>query len=129
MTTLTIGCLFCEIPESEIIVNHDLCFARWDKFPVSPGHLLVIPKRHFVSVFDATPDEFNAFREVLVLAREVIEKEYRPDGYNIGVNDGQTAGQSVFHVHIHVIPRYQGDVENPLGGVRGVIPFNQKYRK
>lgn len=122
-------CLFCEIPESEIIVNHDLCFARWDKFPVSPGHLLVIPKRHFVSVFDATAGEFQAFREVLVLARKVIEKEYRPDGYNIGVNDGQTAGQSVFHVHIHVIPRYQGDVENPLGGVRGVIPFNQKYRK
>ena len=123
------SCLFCEIPESEIIVNHDLCCARWDKFPVSPGHLLVIPKRHFVSVFDATVGEFQAFREVLVLAREVIEKEYRPDGYNIGVNDGQTAGQSVFHVHIHVIPRYQGDVENPLGGVRGVIPFNQKYRK
>lgn len=122
------SCLFCEVPASEIIVDHDLCVARWDKFPVSPGHLLVIPKRHFVSVFDATADEFRAFREVLGEARQVIENEHQPDGYNIGVNDGPAAGQSVFHVHIHVIPRYQGDVDNPLGGVRGVIPFKQKYR-
>jgi len=126
---MIMSCLFCEVPESEIIVNHDLCFARWDKFPVSPGHLLVIPKRHFESVFDATADEFRAFREVLLQAKHVIEKEYKPGGYNIGVNDGQAAGQSVFHVHIHVIPRYKGDVENPLGGVRGVIPIKQKYRK
>lgn len=121
--------MFCDVPASEIIVNHDLCFARWDKFPVSPGHLLIIPKRHFESVFDATADEFRAFGEVLLLANQVIEKEYQPDGYNIGVNDGQAAGQSVFHVHMHVIPRYKGDVENPLGGVRGVVPFKQKYRK
>ena len=123
------SCLFCEVPESEILVDHDLCFARWDKFPVSPGHLLIIPKRHFESVFDATADEFKAFHEVLALARQVIKKEFQPHGYNIGVNDGPAAGQSVFHVHIHVIPRYKGDVEHPLGGVRGVIPFKQKYRK
>jgi len=122
-------CLFCEIPASEMIIDHDLCFARWDKFPVSPGHLLIIPKRHFESVFDATVEEFRAFRELLIQAKQAIEKEYRPDGYNIGVNDGQAAGQSVFHVHIHVIPRYRGDVENPLGGIRGVMPFKQKYRK
>ena len=123
------SCLFCEVPESEILIDHDLCFARWDKFPVSPGHLLIIPKRHFESMFDASADEFQAFQEVLVQAKQEIEKQYRPDGYNIGVNDGQAAGQSVFHVHIHVIPRYKGDVENPLGGVRGVLPFKQKYRK
>ena len=121
------SCLFCEVPGEEIIVNHDLCFARWDKFPVSPGHLLVIPKRHFDSLFEATADEFLAFHEVLARARQVIEREHRPDGYNIGVNDGQAAGQSVFHLHIHVIPRYRGDVENPLGGVRGIMPFKQKY--
>lgn len=122
-------CLFCEVPDVEIVVDHDLCFARWDKFPVSPGHLLIIPKRHIESMFDATADEFRAFWEVLVQTKQVIEKEFCPDGYNIGVNDGQAAGQSVFHVHIHVIPRYKGDVENPLGGVRGVIPFKRKYGK
>lgn len=120
-------CLFCEVPDSEMIVNHDLCFARWDKYPVSPGHLLIIPKRHIESLFETSADEFRAFREVLIKAKHVIEQEYQPDGYNIGVNDGQAAGQSVLHVHIHVIPRYRGDVINPLGGVRGVIPFKQKY--
>ena len=123
------GCLFCEIPVSEIIIDHELCFARWDKFPVSPGHLLVIPRRHFESLFDATRVEFLAFRDVLLQAREIIGQEFQPDGYNIGVNDGSVAGQSVFHLHIHVIPRYKGDMENPLGGVRGVVPFKQKYRK
>ena len=122
------SCLFCEVSESEIIVDHDLCFARWDKFPVSPGHLLIIPKRHFESVFDATTDEFHAFHDVLLQAKQVIEQQHRPDGYNIGINNGQAAGQSVFHVHIHVIPRYKGDVENPLGGIRGIMPFKQKYR-
>ena len=123
------NCLFCEVPDAEMIIDHDLCFARWDKFPVSPGHMLVIPKRHFESVFDATADELSAFWEVIGQVRQVIEKEYQPDAYNIGINDGQAAGQSVFHVHFHVIPRYKGDVENPLGGVRGVIPLKKKYKR
>ena len=117
------SCLFCEVPEAEIIIDHELCFARWDKFPVSPGHLLIIPRRHFECVFDATGEEFSAIHAVLGLAKKEIEKEFRPDGYNIGVNDGQAAGQSVFHVHMHVIPRYRGDVDNPLGGVRRIMPF------
>jgi len=121
------SCLFCEVPESEIIIDHDLCFARWDKFPVSPGHLLVIPRRHYASVFDATDEEFAAMWEVIGQVKQLIDKEYKPDGYNIGVNVGQAGGQSVFHMHMHIIPRYKGDVENPKGGVRGVIPFKQKY--
>jgi diadenosine tetraphosphate (Ap4A) HIT family hydrolase len=120
-------CLFCDVPKEEIVIDHDLCFARWDKFPVSPGHMLIIPKRHYQSVFDATAAEFTAFREVIGLVKAVIEKVHKPDGYNLGINDGQAAGQSVFHLHIHVIPRYKGDVEHPLGGVRGIIPFKQRY--
>jgi diadenosine tetraphosphate (Ap4A) HIT family hydrolase len=123
------SCLFCEIPDSEIIINHDLCFARWDKFPVSPGHMLVIPRRHYETMFEATAEEFQAIWEVIGQAKGVIELEHQPDGYNIGVNDGQAAGQSVFHVHIHVIPRYEGDVVNPLGGVRGVLPFKRKWEE
>ncbi|HLB30492.1 MAG TPA: HIT family protein, partial [Gammaproteobacteria bacterium] len=107
--------------------DHDLCLARWDKFPVSPGHMLIIPKRHYASVFEATAAEFAAFWEVIGLVKEAIEKVHKPDGYNFGINDGQAAGQSVFHLHLHVIPRYKGDVVSPLGGVRGVIPFKRSY--
>ena len=122
------NCLFCEIPESEIIVRHELCFARWDKFPVSPGHMLVIPKRHYESVFEATAAEFMAMWDVIGQVKKLIDTEYTPDGYNVGVNVGQAGGQSVFHVHFHVIPRYKGDVENPLGGIRGVLPMKKKWK-
>ena len=120
-------CLFCEIPKAEVVIDHDLCLARWDKFPVSPGHMLIIPKRHYASVFEATAAEFAAFWEVIGLVKEAIEKVHKPDGYNFGINDGQAPGQSVFHLHLHVIPRYKGDVVSPLGGVRGVIPFKRSY--
>ena len=122
-----LDCLFCELPDSEILINNDLCFARWDKFPVSPGHLLIIPKRHFESIFDATVEELQAFWDLIIKGKELIDNEHNPDGFNIGVNDGQAAGQSIFHVHIHMIPRYVGDVEEPLGGVRGIVPKKQKY--
>ena len=123
------SCLFCEVPESEIIISHELCFARRDKFPVSPGHTLVIPRRHYESVFEATAEEFTAMWEVIGQVKELIENEFQPDGYNVGVNVGKAGGQSVFHVHMHIIPRYEGDVENPLGGVRGVLPFKRKWEK
>ena len=87
----------------------------------------MIPRRHYASVFDATAEEFAAMWEVIGQVKQLIDKEYKPDGYNIGVNVGQAGGQSVFHMHMHIIPRYKGDVENPKGGVRGVIPFKQKY--
>ncbi|MCH7696802.1 MAG: HIT family protein, partial [Proteobacteria bacterium] len=86
-----------------------------------------IPKRHFESIFDATVEEHQAFWDLIIKGKELIDNEYNPDGFNIGVNDGQAAGQSIFHVHIHMIPRYVGDVEEPLGGIRGIVPKKQKY--
>ena len=120
-------CLFCKVLVEEVVIDQELCFARWDRYPVSPGHMLVIPKRHYASVFEATTEEFMAIWAVIGRAKKLIELQHRPDGYNIGVNVGEAGGQSVFHVHIHLIPRYERDVENPLGGVRGVIPFKQRY--
>ena len=121
-------CLFCAVPEQEVLCSNNLCFARWDKFPMSPGHLLVIPKRHFASVFEATAEEYTACWELIRQGKMLIEKDHQPDGYNVGVNVGHAGGQSVFHVHIHVIPRYQGDVENPLGGIRGVLPMKKQWK-
>ncbi len=120
-------CIFCQIPKEEIVAESDLCLAFYDKFPVSPGHLLIIPKRHVAGYFDLTEDELKAMQTMLFNMKKVIEEVYKPDGFNIGVNVGEAAGQSIFHVHMHLIPRYEGDVEYPRGGVRGVIPEKQNY--
>ena len=121
-------CIFCHLPESvRQITQNDLAIAFFDGFPVNPGHALIIPKRHVASYFDLTPDEVAAMHALLPIVKREIESLYQPDGYNIGVNIGEMAGQSVFHVHMHVIPRYKGDVEHPKGGVRGVIPARQSY--
>jgi diadenosine tetraphosphate (Ap4A) HIT family hydrolase len=102
---------------------------RYDQYPVNPGHCLVIPHRHVAAYFDATADEKAAMWELVELIKPQLDEAFSPDGYNIGVNVGTAAGQSVPHIHIHVIPRYRGDMENPKGGVRGVIPDKQKYQK
>lgn len=120
-------CIFCQIPKEEIVAESDLCLAFYDKFPVSPGHLLIIPKRHVAGYFDLTEEEVKAMQTMLFDMKNVIEEVYKPDGFNIGVNVGEVAGQSIFHVHMHLIPRYEGDVEYPRGGVRGVIPEKQNY--
>ena len=120
-------CIFCQIPKEEIVAESDLCLAFYDKFPVSPGHLLIIPKRHVADYFELTDDEIKAMQTMLFDMKKVIEEVYKPDGFNIGVNVGEAAGQSIFHVHMHLIPRYDGDVEYPRGGVRGVIPEKQNY--
>lgn len=117
-------CLFCD--QSGLMENR-LTYARLDKYPVSPGHVLVLPKRHVVTWFDMTLDEQNAAMRLVDRVKAYLDVEYAPHGYNIGMNCGPTAGQSVPHAHIHVIPRYKGDMDNPLGGVRGVIPEKQKY--
>lgn len=101
--------------------------AFYDGYPVSPGHTLIIPKRHVASYFDLTNHEREAMNMMLQYVRLRVEERYHPDGYNIGINVNEAAGQSVSHVHVHLIPRYKGDVENPKGGVRGVIPKKQKY--
>ena len=121
-------CIFCNLdPNREIIAQNDLALAFFDAFPVNPGHALIIPKRHVADYFDLTEDEVAAMQALLREVKAIVEKRFNPDGYNIGVNVNAAAGQSVFHVHMHLIPRYKGDVEHPKGGVRGVIPSTRKY--
>ena len=111
----------------EIICETATCVAFFDGYPVSPDHALIVPKRHVSSYFDLTDHEREAMNVMLQYVKRVVDKRFHPDGYNIGINVGQAAGQSVYQCHMHLIPRYAGDVENPKGGVRGVIPEKQKY--
>src|SRR5690606_19755159 len=111
----------------EIIIENDLAFAIYDKFPVNKGHILIITKRHVSNYFDTTLEEKKAIQNLLDICKELLDKEFSPDGFNIGINCGEAAGQSIFHLHVHLIPRYKGDIENPRGGVRGVIPKRMNY--
>lgn len=121
-------CPFCQFVRTQgPIAEKATFFAKHDKYPVSPGHVLLIPRRHIVSFFELSREELGDFFDLLLEVRDVLEREFRPDGYNVGVNIGSTAGQTITHLHIHVIPRYVGDVENPAGGVRGVIPSSAEY--
>lgn len=123
-----IKCPFCNISQDrEIIFQNDKCIAFYDGYPVSRGHVLIIPIRHVASFFDLTDDERKSMNEALLHVKQKIDELYHPDGYNIGINVNEAAGQSVFHCHMHLIPRYNGDVANPKGGVRGVIPSKQSY--
>ena len=122
------NCPFCRVEsEREIIAFSGLSLAFYDGFPVSPGHTLIIPKRHVGSFFDLTEEEQLDLFKLADKVKSILEERYHPDGYNIGINIGEAAGQSIFHVHLHLIPRYLGDVSNPRGGVRGVIPSKQNY--
>jgi len=122
---MTKSCPFCD--SSDAVISNDLAYARYDKYPVNDGHLLIIPYRHVSDYFDLTPDEKTAIFDLLEQAKQLLDNERKPGGYNIGLNIGETAGQTVWHVHIHLIPRFKGDMEDPTGGVRGVIPEKQKY--
>lgn len=121
-------CPFCQPPANDMVLQNQLCYARYDRYPVGKGHLLIIPFRHVADFFELTEDERKAAFELVWQAKAKLESHLHPDGYNVGVNVGQTAGQTVMHVHIHLIPRYQGDMERPEGGVRGVIPEKRIYR-
>ena len=118
-------CIFCGEPT--IVIENELAFAHYDSYPVSPGHCLIIPRRHVAEYFHATVEEKAAIWALVDEMKTIIDQEHKPDGYNVGVNIGKTAGQSVPHLHVHMIPRYKGDMEDPRGGVRGVIPHKQKY--
>jgi diadenosine tetraphosphate (Ap4A) HIT family hydrolase len=122
-------CPFCTLPPERIIDSNYLALVIRDGYPVSAGHTLVIPKRHIGSWFDITQAEQQALLDLLAKAKAVLETEFKPDGYNIGINDGPTAGQTVPHLHMHLIPRYMGDQEDPRGGVRWIIPRKAKYWK
>jgi len=125
MNETTQECPFCRVPEP--ILRNRFAFAAFDLNPVAPGHLLLVTMRHASSFFDTTPDDKNALLDLLEEAKAYLDKVFHPDGYNIGVNVGEAAGQTIGHVHVHLIPRYRGDAENPRGGVRGVIPQKQSY--
>jgi diadenosine tetraphosphate (Ap4A) HIT family hydrolase len=123
-----LDCPFCNPdPEREIIVESATSYAMLDKYPVNEGHALIIPKKHCSDYFDLTFKEQSACWFILNTVKEIIQSKFNPDGFNIGVNINETAGQTISHVHIHLIPRYNGDVENPKGGVRGVIPTKRSY--
>ncbi|MEQ1731790.1 MAG: HIT family protein, partial [Vicinamibacterales bacterium] len=114
-------CPFCHPDTSRIFYDSALVFGLWDAFAVSDGHALLVTKRHVADWFDTPADERTALNEALLRAKEVVYSRHAPQGFNIGVNVGTTAGQTIPHVHVHLIPRYSGDVPDPRGGVRHVI--------
>lgn len=128
MTSQT-ACLFCNQDKYKVIMTNDHAMAIYDGYPVTPGHTLIIPKRHIASFFEANIVEQVAMLELLAEMRELLQKEQNPDGFNIGINDGTAAGQTVMHLHIHLIPRYAGDMEDPRGGVRWIMPEKAPYWK
>jgi len=121
------ACPFCTLPPERILLTSALGIVIRDGFPISPGHTLVIPHRHVESFFNLTADERVDLIGLLDQAKAGIEKEFKPDTYNIGINDGPAAGQTVPHLHIHLIPRYTGDVPDARGGVRWIIPDKADY--
>lgn len=121
-------CPFCNrIAASQFIQENQLAVALPDAYPLSPGHTLIVPRRHVEDFFDLTAEEQAAVWTLVQLVRQHIEKNYSPHGYNLGVNNGRAAGQTVAHAHVHIIPRYAGDVADPRGGIRWIIPSKAPY--
>jgi len=121
-------CVFCNDCAGRIIAENELCFAIRDGFPVTDLHTLIIPKRHVADYFELYQPELNAIHDLLAQQKQsIMQNDKTVSGFNIGINAGKSAGQTVFHVHIHLIPRRDGDVEEPRGGVRGVFPNKQSY--
>jgi diadenosine tetraphosphate (Ap4A) HIT family hydrolase len=125
--TNDITCPFCTLPEARIVKSNDHALFIHDGYPISEGHSLIISKRHVGSFFQITDNERSSLLELLDYAKSVLDMKFKPDGYNIGINDGHSAGQTVSHLHIHLIPRYTGDRTDPRGGVRWVIPEKADY--
>jgi diadenosine tetraphosphate (Ap4A) HIT family hydrolase len=122
-------CRFCNLSSADIVIANELAVVSRDSYPVSPGHTLVIPKRHVGSFFDTTTEERLALLELIDKAKLELDREFHPAAYNLGLNDGPAAGQSIPHVHFHLIPRYEGDRTDARGGVRWVLPAKAKYWK
>ena len=123
-------CLFCNVPSSEYIFENNLAFSTFDSYPVSKYHALIIPKRHVENYFDMSEEEVSSCNKLIKKMRNKIQElDPTVDGFNIGTNSGKVAGQSIMHCHIHLIPRRKNDVDNPQGGVRGVIPSKQHYQR
>ena len=123
-------CLFCNIDESGYAHKNNLAYASYDSYPVSEDHCLIIPKRHIKDYFDLTKDELIACDELIkIVKEEILIKDRTVKGFNLGTNIGKVSGQSILHCHFHLIPRRKGDVQNPQGGVRSVIPNKQHYKR
>ena len=123
-------CLFCNIKESGLAIESELSYASYDSYPVSKMHCIIIPKRHVKNYFDLSDEEVIACNKLIKDMKKEIEiKDPSVKGFNIGTNSGKVAGQSIMHCHIHLIPRREGDVDNPQGGVRSVIPLKQHYKR
>jgi len=123
-------CLFCKVNESGCVHENNLAYASYDSYPVSDYHCLIIPKRHIKDYFDLSKDELIACDELIKTVKdEIMFKDKSVKGFNLGTNIGKISGQSILHCHFHLIPRREGDVENPQGGVRSVIPKKQHYKR
>lgn len=124
---MAMTCLFCCLPESRVLLRNETAIVVRDAFPVTPGHTLVIPMRHVESFFETSAEERAAMFELLDAAKQQLQTEFTPAGFNIGINDGAAAGQTIRHLHMHLIPRYAGDRPDPRGGVRWIIPEKADY--
>ena len=129
MTESSIDCPFCRIAAPRILAEGVEAVAFWDGHPLNPGHVLIVPRRHVASWFDATAAERDEMLRMADEARRIVVAIHAPDSFNLGINDGPAAGQTVPHLHLHLIPRYRGDVADPRGGVRWIIPERAAYWK
>ena len=123
-------CLFCDIKKSGCAYENELAYASYDSYPVTEHHCLIIPKRHIKDYFDLSNDELVACNDLIqIIKKEITKKDPSVKGFNLGTNIGKVSGQSILHCHLHLIPRREGDVDNPQGGVRSVIPNKQHYKR
>jgi diadenosine tetraphosphate (Ap4A) HIT family hydrolase len=126
---MTNECPFCNIADDQIILKNETCYAIYDKYPATEGHILVIPYKHSESYFDYSKEEVAAMWELVERCQKLLDSEKSPDGYNVGINIGEAAGQTVMHMHIHIIPRTKGDMERPEGGIRHAVEGKGYYRE
>ena len=125
---MSVECVFCSIEEDRILLENDHAVAFWDAFPVTEFHLLIVPKRHTENYFSITPVELQACDDLIRAGADIVQgNDSSVEGFNIGSNSGEQAGQTIFHCHFHLIPRRNGDVADPRGGVRNVIPGKGGY--
>ena len=123
-------CLFCNIEKSGCAYENELAYASYDSYPVTEHHCLIIPKRHIKDYFDLSNEELVACNDLVqIVKKEIIKKDPSVKGFNLGTNIGKVSGQSILHCHLHLIPRREGDVNNPQGGIRSVIPNKQHYKR
>jgi len=123
-------CFFCDVqtqPDGNRIAENQYFFARYDDAPVTDGHCEIISKRHLESFFELATEQVQSLYDLVINVKEIVDQKFKPDGYNIGINEGAAAGRTLPHLHVHLIPRYNSDVDNPRGGIRNVIPQKADY--